>query len=375
MTLAKRLVQPIHTETGRIAAGASVTIDTPIPNDCAARIEADVLLVGQSGGRPDKVAALPAECDIKNIAGTTTFVTASAGSANPQNSNSAGVVAARAVGDELVGGGGASSAVWTIIPGGTLRLTITNGDAAEACEYDVAIFVHHVAFSFTPADLPLSAWYRADLGLTTTGSGLNSVQQWDEIAISPHDATKDLVQAVPAKQPTLIRQDPDYNNRATIQFDDAALQYMASAAWSAAQAQPFTIFVVGEGAAPPLNQAWFSAQGSGTHFLQAAAFYRFNAGAALDDANVPTAQPHVFGLVGNGVTSLIYDTAVTPVASGAAGAGGITDLVTGIFYDLLSDALRGKIAEIVVVNKAMSAGEVASLLNYFSARYGIAIGP
>src|SRR5208282_5480333 len=165
--------------------GGTAGINVPLQSGTLARLTADILLAGFAGGSLDLCSGLPAELVVKCIAGVASAVTAVVGSANPQNSSSAGVLAARAVADELVAVAD-SSAVWTVPGGGNVaRLTITNAHATEACEYDVVIWAHSVAYAFTPADLPLAAWYRADSGLTLDGGGNDFVRTWADISQSP----------------------------------------------------------------------------------------------------------------------------------------------------------------------------------------------
>lgn len=378
MSLVNRLLQPILTQSGSIPAnGGTAVINVTLQSGTLARLSADVLLAGHDDGSLDLCSGLPAEIVVKCIASVATAVTAVVGSANPQNSNSSGLLAARAVADELVAVAD-STAVWSVPGGGDeARLTITNAHATEDCEYDVVIYAHSVAYAFTPADLPLAAWYRADTGVSVDGSGDNQVRTWTEISQSPHDPTKDLQQAVLATQPVILRQDPNYNNRTTIQF--AGAQFLASPAWSSAQNQPFTVWIVGndDGLATG-GEVYWTCQGSGTTFAQTGIIghgYNFNCGVTLNDPAALSASPRVEGTVGNGAASVIYDTADTQAASGNVGAGGVTDMCVGVDFALTGDFLTGTIAEIVVVTGAMTPGQSSALMAYFGARYGIVIGP
>lgn len=368
MPLVNRIIQPIVTKTGLIAAGASITIDVPIPTNTTCRLTADVLLVGHAGGALDLCAGLPAEAVYKNASGVVSLVTAGAGSKNPQNSND--LLAARAIASELNAGGGAISFIAFTVSGTNARLTVTNESATEDADYDVVIWAHHIAYQFSPADLPaLQAWYRADLGVTLgVGSG---VQGWADQS-GKGDAGRNLAQLVGANQPTYNPGDAAYNNQDTISFNAAAVQYFTSGAWAAPPGQPLSIFIVGQ-ASNAGTEIWLDDTSGLVLETDNLGHYLF-AGAFLQKLTPPAGTPEFFGALADGVTSKLYLNAQTPVATGAAGADGITSPMS-IGSNFGAAPLNGKIAEIVITSAALSAGDLAALAAYFSARYGIVIGP
>jgi hypothetical protein len=376
MPLTNRLIQPIITQSGLLAPSGIIAVSVPVPLDSAGRLMADVILVGTSGGHVNEAATLYAELGYKNANGVASAVTNTVASSNPQNSNSTGNNAARAMSSELNAGGGApSTAIWTVA-GSTATLTITNSSTTESAYYDVSISVHHIAFQYTPEDLMPAAWYRADQGIIVAGVGENSVSAWN--AIGSSDPNQNLIQNAGGAQPTLTKIDSLYNGQPTISFNSSMqAQFLVSGNWASTQVQPFTIIVVGNDSGAATAQTYWSSPTEASYFYNdGISNYLVNAGTSLVDPTTPLSNtPRVVGAVVDGATSVLYNSAKTAVASGPAGTGTIPSLAVGIFTDLTSNPLNGKLAELVVVNGVLTAGEIAALMTgYFGPRYGIVIG-
>jgi hypothetical protein len=75
----------------------------------------------------------------------------------------------------------------------------------------------------------------------------------------------------------------------------------------------------------------------------------------------------------NDGTSATYVSALTPTIVGNAGTRNGTALTLGDNDG--GGFLNGKIAEVVVFNSVLTTPQIAELFAYFSARYGISVGP
>lgn len=225
--------------------------------------------------------------------------------------------------------------------------------------------------SFLPSSITgLAAWWRADLGFTIA-TGVSQLNDQSGVG----DSNRNLVQATGSKQPTRNATDAAYNNQSTLSFASASSQQLDSAgAWVSAISQPYTIFIVGQDGGAGF-QGWASNTASSVaiNYGNGSANIVMYAGSFLASNQGASASPKVVGAVFNGGSSAIYENARTARATGAAGATALAQLTlganpgAGIF-------LNGKIAECVVYSKALSAPEIGQLCDYFTTRYGIAIG-
>jgi len=224
---------------------------------------------------------------------------------------------------------------------------------------------------FTPRSIPgLVAWYRADLGVTIA----TGVSGWADQS-GTGDANKNLAQATGSAQPTRNASDAAYNNQSTLSFASASSQCMTSGTWASALAQPFTWFVVGNDDGAAVSQVYIEGDTSGVNrslMYQNGAAYELFAGASLAGGS-RTNSPRVLGGVVNGASSSLYISARTAVATGAAGANGITAITMGAAF-VPSTYLNGKIAEVAIYSGALTAAQINALLAYFGTRYAITIG-
>ena len=89
-------------------------------------------------------------------------------------------------------------------------------------------------------------------------------------------------------------------------------------------------------------------------------------------ASTPDAgdQPAVI----NGASSSIYISAQTADVTADAGTNALAGITVGSAFDQTSDPLNGKVAEVMLYSRALSASERLSILRYSSTRYGTAVG-
>lgn len=218
-----------------------------------------------------------------------------------------------------------------------------------------------------PGPTPSNDWDASQL-LLVDGA---PVSTW-----SDRIASVAVTQATPAKQPTFHLSDVSYNHHSSVSFLAASSQYLASALGALALVQPYTFFIVGnDDGVAGTGEVYISQQASTRYYDQnGVGTYDLADGATLNDPTAASANPSVIALVCNGATSRIYHSAKTPTATGDAGVTNWTDMVFGIFSDLASDPLNGKLARVLVYDGALDEPTIQAILHVLGWTYGIAIG-
>ena len=213
------------------------------------------------------------------------------------------------------------------------------------------------------------AWYRADTGVTDV-SGKASA--WTNRIAG--DANTNLAQGTAGLRPTISASDAAYNNQAVLV--GGATIFMASGTWAAPLAQPFTWLVIGNDSGAAGSEYYIEGDISGASrsVLGAEVLtpgYGTYSGTEVR-AGARAATPRMIGGINDGVSSSLFIDSMTAAATGDTGTNGITGLTA--FASFASTAnLLGKLAEIIIVSGAMSAGDRALLRAYFNARYAMSI--
>lgn len=218
----------------------------------------------------------------------------------------------------------------------------------------------------------LAAWYSADKGITLNGS---TVSGWADQS-GTGDSNKNLSQGTGTKQPTYNASDPAYNNRPTLSFAHASSQFMQSGTWSSALSAPITAFIVANGD-PAIGSGFLGDQS--VKLFELLSINNSNdvylyGGAFLVSLTTLTINPRVIAGVMNGASSAIYVSAKTAKNTGDTGSGGIGQLFVGLEGAGGSSYLQGKIAEVIIYNRALLASEIAQVLVYCGSKYSISIG-
>lgn len=220
----------------------------------------------------------------------------------------------------------------------------------------------------------LQFWVRADKGVTID----TGVSSWTDSS-GTGDSAKNLTQSTPANQPTLTASDASYGGKPSILFSGASV-LLASQAWTAALAQPYTIIFVGHTT---------SNANAGTFFLDA-----LNSTVQVNDVfggqmtcfagggtdtwpghgtfNTPAMTINVV----NGSSSTIAINTRTPgFTGGGAGSNSLPSMVLGNLHTGgAGNTLTGPIAECAVYSGVLSAGNIDKFATYVAARYGLTIG-
>lgn len=194
------------------------------------------------------------------------------------------------------------------------------------------------------------------------------------------DANKDYAQANGSFQPLWTASDADFNARPSLTYDETRHDRLRTGVWGTPLPAICTRLVVGkqtantsgyrmvvDGITAANRTALFTNTGD-AHTGMANATGSVIAGTA--NGTTPFVKVGVF----NGASSKIYRSAHTAIASGDTGAGNtMTGSTLGadqgetVWWD-------GKSALVLDDNTALSASAVADLLDWYGAKFGIAIG-
>lgn len=222
--------------------------------------------------------------------------------------------------------------------------------------------------AWTPASLPgLRAWWRSDSNVLTDGDG---VYEWGDITSNGWD----LTQSTGAKKPQLISSHAGFNDHPAIDF--ATDDFLQTSTWTLIT-QPHTTWVVAESDVWPTGGSLVFIDGVDGN--DRVLTYERNAtgdpwsmwaGSANLDGASPGASDVVYYAVSKWDGSSSYFRMNGTEYTGNPGADGVAGITAGASN---ADAghLDGQIAEIGVVDSALSAGDLASLETYLSTRYGL----
>lgn len=223
---------------------------------------------------------------------------------------------------------------------------------------------------FLPSSVAgLVLWLRADRGITTA----TGVSQWNDYSSSGLVFT----QATGSKQPTLNSADASYGGQPTLSFASANAQVLISTG-NLTLNQPCTMLIVGNMSGASVSQAYIDFNttelivynaGSGTsEFL-------FAGTTSIGGSIGNNVNPQVIAAIANGASTAVYgNNSKTPLQSGTAGANnGSGTISIGAQKPGNVTFLNGKMAEVLLYNRALSQAELTALFTqYAGRRYKIA---
>lgn len=214
---------------------------------------------------------------------------------------------------------------------------------------------------FSPLDLSPVLWLDASDTSTITESG-GSVSQWDDKSGNGNNVT----QGTAARQPTTGTR--TMNGLNVLDFNSDSIATAADALTSMSQ---FIVFVVASTDNAAVNQYLIDTTSGGRAILGISSSQYLLAQGTNQFGGTPDTSDHVFRAVFDTTDELYVDQVST--ISGNAGTTAITSirfgsnqLVSTVFWD-------GTIAEIIVVNGTLTAGEIAATESYLAAKWGITL--
>lgn len=168
-------------------------------------------------------------------------------------------------------------------------------------------------------------------------------------------------------RPTFRASTAAFNNRATVQFDSTAAQYLIFDITD--QAQPFKMLIVAQ-AATAGNQGLIGRGGNFTHGLRfVPANWSLNYGSGVN-GGTNDGNPHVIRATVNGASSQLWLDG-SSVASGNAGTGGQSHFMLGAVNSMTPTFfLSGHIAFAALYSGATSDTDLATLENDLQTYYG-----
>ncbi len=216
--------------------------------------------------------------------------------------------------------------------------------------------------------LNLSLWLRADKGVEHSA---NSISLWKDLSGNGND----VVQSTATAKPTFVSN--SQNSLPTVQFDGTsdymttvgnvslgtqttiiAVSYINSAAGYMrllhANSNAYILFGYN-------NNVFTSNYGNGTAWNNLTA----NGGGTVNGTW------KIITSVVNGTNDLSYQNGVALAAKGAGKTASNAGLVVGAYTDGTTQWFNGKLAELIVYNRALSAAERISVENYLAMKWGI----
>ena len=211
-----------------------------------------------------------------------------------------------------------------------------------------------------------TGWFRADMGVTLNGS---KVSAWADQSGSGHN----LTQAVSANQPTFVSASADFNNQPALSFA-ADFDWLASASgWSLGANT--SIVIIGEDNGG--SSGYAGVADNTTWILTAHGGKYSTAGASFVDSTVAVSAntPSVFTMTSDGSSNVTWyiNGGVTVGTGNANFAANTSGLVIGALNTLNTSGLVGKIVEVAVFSRALTANEVADIQTYAAIRYKIGV--
>lgn len=210
----------------------------------------------------------------------------------------------------------------------------------------------------------LLAWYRADKGVTTSGS---AVTAWNDSS-GNGDSGRNLT--VSAVNPNFTASDSNFSNQPTIDFS-VANSILKSGTWSITRSQPETVFIVGKSAGSTSGYWLDCVSNQSMAIFNGETPQAYN-GVTLTGPSLST-SPRVLAVKFNSTTSNIYDSSTTAAGSGDTGTLSGNNIVVGNTQGGGAFNLGGAIAEVIVYSGILSSTDFNNVMGYLGNRYGITV--
>ena len=230
------------------------------------------------------------------------------------------------------------------------------------------IFKSTSAIPFVPTNIDNSfvCWFRADLGVTSSGG---TASAWIDQSFKGNNA----IQGTTASQPAYTASNGNFNNRSTLAFTySPANTYLTISALTIPQ--PYTIIMVANNSDTTGVACGNSAGTAGLIIQDSSGHVYMSAGTALN-SSTPLAQGNCAGgiviAVFNGASSAIYVNSHTAAATGNAGTNAISASNFTIGYASGSNSWPGYIPEFMIFQGVPTSADIIRLLTYLGGRYNI----
>ena len=253
----------------------------------------------------------------------------------------------------------------TTITGTTAAASNTGtGDVAVTAPLGTGKLINGWTYTFSPSDVSnLTAWFRADLGVTLNGS---NVSNWADQSGNGFD----VQQSNPSFQPAFLASSTNYNNQPIVSPSGGRNLVRST---TPSNAQPATALFVGASSGPNGDVPFALGNASNGPFIEVNnALLLAYAGASLSTSLAIT-TPAAFYVEFNGTSGrACRNNWLTGGTSGNTG----TSALAGIGIGAASDgtfAATCDCAEFIVYSRILSAAEQSLLASYITSRYGFTI--
>lgn len=210
----------------------------------------------------------------------------------------------------------------------------------------------------------LAAWLRADRVSLISGA----VSSWSDLSKNARNFT----QGTPANRLGFSASDAAYNNRPVV-LGTGSGWLDASGAWTLTQ--PFTVLIVGQSGSYADWRTFFDCTAGARTCVRAEPANLLATYAGTGNVtSASVASPSIFAAIFNGASSAHYVSSTTASGTSSPGTDGIGTPRIGAgpggIYLLQATS---KIAEIIVVKRALTLADIKRWQRYARGRYGIAV--
>jgi hypothetical protein len=218
-------------------------------------------------------------------------------------------------------------------------------------------------WGFSPLDLSPTMWFDASDTSTITESG-GAVSQWADKSGNGHD----LTQGTGANQPTTGTR--TINSRNVVDFDGVS-DRMVSGSLSPTLTQPNTIFAVFVPDATSSQYLFDAIGGANRNALLFDTGYRPFAGVLPARTGAVLTVPQITRTVFDGTSSSLHIDGASAFA-GDAGTNSFESMTLGSRYDG-TGSIDGAVAEVIVVDGALTAQQISDTETYLAHKWGITL--
>ena len=226
-----------------------------------------------------------------------------------------------------------------------------------------------VAGAFSPISIAgLQVWLKAD-AITGLANG-DPVAAWSDSSGNGNGAA----QATTSKRPTFRSGVSGTLNAQPLVRFDGVDDFLQTAPFASALAQPGMAFWVGKYAAGSATQFFMDGITATDRWAALVNYPSLNtldvyAGANTSPLALSSGNYFLLTVLWNGVNSLAW-TNGTAGSTVSAGANSVTGLTLGAHYSAIAP-LNGDVAEVIVYNSALSSSDRAQVWNYLNNKYAL----
>ncbi len=226
--------------------------------------------------------------------------------------------------------------------------------------------------SFSPLSISgLKLWLKAD-AITGLNDG-DAVTTWPDLSGNGNDAT----QATAAKKP--VYKVNIINGKPVVRFD--GLDDFLALTWAGGDlAQPTTVFAVVKDSVPASTTSYrIFCDGGGDSLKRQTLysvyptdqhFWGYYSGSVINSTTAVDTSAHIVGAIFSGASSVLYLDGAS-ISTGNPGTQASDGVHLGLDQTGVANIWQGDLAEVIICDSALSAGNQALMNTYLNARFAI----